>query len=786
MSAPEAFRPVSRDEPCAICGKVDWCRRTADGAHECHRTTAPAVDEFRLIATTPAGYGVYRRPEDRQRQGARGTDGHARRPRVFDSPRAAANDFAAWKKGIVEHLYRWTDDWYRARIRLPHGKAFCEVTRTATGWVLRGPCKPRQLYRVSELPPEGVVAVCEGEKASDAAWSIGVPCVTSGAADSAKLADWTPLRGREVAVFPDRDVAGARYATDVAHQLWTLNPPALVKIVELPGLEESEDFHDFVEKHKPTHSPDQAREMVIELISKTSKSKMPTVPTSSPDEWPAPQPLPADAPLVMPFDPDLLPSSLRPWIADIADRVQCPIDFPAVAVMVALAAIVGRKVGIRPKRYDDWLVVPNLWGGVIGRPGVMKTPAIAEVLKPLKQLELEAKEVFERAVQDYEAAKIVQAQKRKEKERDIRKAIRDGADALAIASELLVGDAPAPRRRRYMANDATVEKLGELLNQNRNGLLVFRDELIGLLKSLDREGQEGARAFYLEAWNGVGRFTYDRIERGTLDIEACCLSVIGGIQPGVIGEYLRAAARGGKGDDGLIQRFQLLVWPNVSKTWCNVDRWPDTDARRQAYATFLSLDALDVRALETKSDGSDVEGIPYLRFADDAQGRFDAWRATLEHTIRCGEEHPALEAHLAKYRSLVPTLALLIHLADEGIGPVTVTALERAIGWARYLESHARKMYAQVTSSDILSARNLAQRILDGALGDEFSLRDVYRRHWSALTTREEARQAVAVLMDHGWLVAVREDTAGAPRTKFLVNPAVRISDLSQGRACQE
>ena len=35
-----------------------------------------------------------------------------------------------------------------------------------------------------------------------------------------------------------------------------------------------------------------------------------------------------------------------------------------------------------------------------------------------------------------------------------------------------------------------------------------------------------------------------------------------------------------------------------------------------------------------------------------------------ERRIRSGKDHAAFESHLAKYRKLVPALALLIHLAD--------------------------------------------------------------------------------------------------------------------------
>ncbi len=60
MSAPGEFRAVTRDEPCVICGKGDWCRRTRDGAHECHRKTDDLIDGYTRIVKTPSGFAVYR------------------------------------------------------------------------------------------------------------------------------------------------------------------------------------------------------------------------------------------------------------------------------------------------------------------------------------------------------------------------------------------------------------------------------------------------------------------------------------------------------------------------------------------------------------------------------------------------------------------------------------------------------------------------------------------------------------------------------------------------------
>lgn len=114
------------------------------------------------------------------------------------------------------------------------------------------------------------------------------------------------------------------------------------------------------------------------------------------------------------------------------------------------------------------------------------------------------------------------------------KAIRNGQSSESYERQLSeLSKSQPPVRRRYIVNDVTVEALGVILSQNPYGLLQERDELIGFLKSLERKGQDGARAFYLEAWNGNGHFETDRIGRGNVCINGgLCLSLIGTIQPG--------------------------------------------------------------------------------------------------------------------------------------------------------------------------------------------------------------------------------------------------------------
>lgn len=491
-------------------------------------------------------------------------------------------------------------------------------------------------------------------------------------------------------------------------------------------------------------------------------------------DWAVPQSLPEGLPPVDEFDFALLPDTLKPWADDIVDRMQCAPDFVAVTIITALGSVLGRKIGMRPQANTDWTVTPNQWALVIGRPGVLKSPAMDAALSPLKRLAAQAGELHRMEMQDYKVAAKLTKLRADESEKAARKLL--AKDAHADLSQYLVDtQIEAPALRRYIANDTTAAALGELHRQNHNGLLLFRDELVSLLKSLDREDNAEARGFYLTGWNGDSSYTFDRISRGmNLHIPAVCLSLLGSTQPGRIADYVRHAVRGGAGDDGLIQRFGLLVWPDVGGEWRNVDRMPDSDAKREANRVFDYLDKLEpekVGALQDTDHNGQPDGLPYLRFDGAGSEIFLDWRTGLESRLRSNELHPAMESHLAKYRKLVPGLALIVHLAEGHCGPVTKRATLQALAWAEYLETHAQRAYASVSSPEVAAAKAIIKRVRKGDLQTRFSSRDVWRPGWANLSDRQLVTDALSLLVDLDWLRVHRQETAGRTATVYEFNP---------------
>jgi hypothetical protein len=114
---------------------------------------------------------------------------------------------------------------YVLRFDGPEGKEFRPLTpwrnkKDEIVWRWVSWSEPRPLYGLDALAarPDAPVAVCEGEKAADAARRLlhgFVVLASPGGARAARKTNWRPAAGRRVTVWRDADEAGAKYASDV-------------------------------------------------------------------------------------------------------------------------------------------------------------------------------------------------------------------------------------------------------------------------------------------------------------------------------------------------------------------------------------------------------------------------------------------------------------------------------------------------------------------------------------------------------------------------------------------
>lgn len=321
---------------------------------------------------------------------------------------------------------------------------------------------------------------------------------------------------------------------------------------------------------------------------------------------------------------------------------------------------------------------------------------------------------------------------------------------------------------RLITNDATGEKIVRLLSENPHGLLMARDELSGLFEIWTRNGREAERTLYLEAWNGTSPYSSDRVVSGTWTVPHLCLSVMGTIQPAKLARLL-----GGSGiEDGLAQRFQLLVFPEpMQRQFCDA---PEDYAVKSALERILyELATADFRKLCVTPH---TEDIPSLTFSREAYEQYKVW--WIENSSRTDD--PVLCSFTTKHERLVPALALIDHLTvsfSEGtpelLAPVPLQSVQRAIAQSEFFLSHVKRALGILKRPTLTTHDAILSRLESGHLVNGFSLRDLLRAGWTGLKNPDEVQNALKHLVADGVLQEMNSSNPSGGRK------TVRYSVLS-------
>lgn len=627
---------------------------------------------------------------------------------------------------------------------------------------------------------------------------------TGDASDSARKPKKAPAKAAsEPKVIPafltDEQAAAVLVEVERSAEPRQLPPPDVMKRLEgdWPALVNlAQEGGDLEPKLAKIRRKDKAR--AAEILAKiTAARSAPAVPTLDGfggfgGEWGEPKPIRAELSPVPPMIPEMIPAKLRGWLVDIANRMSCSLDFVAAGAIVTLGSVIGRSVLMHPKRKDDWKVTPNLWGGIVAPPGSLKSPALEEVKKPLKRLSIAADKAHALAVEEHNAnvlmaktdAKIATA--RLEKARKSMSGPSGGAGSMSdedmhhLAKSIAKSETMVePSAKRYILQTSSPQAMQKILGENPRGLMRFEDELIKILRFLDDPKQGEAKGMYLTGWNGGVDDDNDTLSRGRVKA-MLTLSILGGIQPGPLLPYVRAACSGQE-DDGFMQRFQVLVYPDEPGSFVNVDEFPDRDARERAYSVYEFLDRLEAEpelAGAERGTWDDEADPPFLHFDEEAQEVFNAWyEPFINEKVNNPLESTAMRNHLAKFRSLYPTLALIFHLVDVAShesmpGPVTAKATRMAAEWCLYLEAHARRIYQASFDADPEPGKKLLARIQKGSVPSPFTAQWIYKRDWSGLD-KDATERAINCLEDRGYIRGEEtpEGTNGRPTVRYHIHP---------------
>ncbi|CAH2606530.1 conserved protein of unknown function (plasmid) [Rhodovastum atsumiense] len=490
--------------------------------------------------------------------------------------------------------------------------------------------------------------------------------------------------------------------------------------------------------------------------------------------WPEPLDFLTDAELtgVPELRPDHIPTAIAPFVFDTAARMGVDPAAVALSALVSLASVISDEWQIQPKAYDDtWTEAPRIWGAIVGDPSMLKTPIIRAATAPIDKMEAEARERHDQAMRRYRA--------------EMKAWKEAGSDPEA--------EPKSPRLDRYLVEGTTTEALTEALRDDWQAtqhapagkVLVRQDEMSEWIASFDRYrsgGRGGAdRGAYLRLYNG-GRFTIDRVNRGTFAVPNWSACVLGGIQPGPIRQIASEAA-----DDGLLQRFCYCVPAHQGR---GEDRRPNGDALARYRALFPAL-----AALKPPAGFGNTTPRPVVLHAEAHAHRLEVLDLA-EALAAMPDASDRLKSALGKWPGLWARLTLLFHLIEladarargEGAfvdnvsrgAATTSTRYMRDILLPHLLRAEA-VMFATAQTGH---ARWIAGFILSRG-EPRIATRDIIRayRALQAPEKRKELQEVMASLEAMGW---VRAEPAreGREVTAWEVNPLVHTGFAA--RAQQE
>lgn len=437
----------------------------------------------------------------------------------------------------------------------------------------------------------------------------------------------------------------------------------------------------------------------------------------------------------------LLPALLVQWIDTESRRLGAPPDYLLVPILCCLAAAIGNNVGVSPKRRDQsWIVPCILWGAIIGPPSSLKSPSLARAMRFLNPIDSAYRN-------EYELAKA------------------NHALACDHAKQQKLPPPVEPKLKKMVVSDTTPEKLLELASHAPKALLNFHDELSTIIKQCDQTGHETKRGMYLAGWNGNSPYSQDRIGRGHIFVERFGIHLLGGMQPGPLSKYVKDATKHGEQNDGLLQRFQALVYPNQKAT-VGEEIPNDFNLMQKMEDCFERLH---------KTESSHVfstEGltgtIPFLRYDPDAQDRFNEWLSDVVERSQDPDLPEALQAHLGKYRSFIPTLSLIIHLVENEQSEITLDTLNRAIALSEYFWGHALKVYGGKRAACDYAVYEIAKRYHEGKINNTFKARELKQKEWSNLTDHSVVDEAIEALIEKGWLTESPSQQPNGRKTSYF------------------
>lgn len=360
------------------------------------------------------------------------------------------------------------------------------------------------------------------------------------------------------------------------------------------------------------------------------------------------------------FPIDIFPKAYQNYIIECHEKLDSVIDFMGCSLIWTISLLCGNRFTVKVK--NGWHENPVVWFALVGRAGVGKTPSIQRMLYPLmKENNRLIKEYIKNKDQYDEYSKLSQ---------------KDKEQTVSIDN---------PTKQQFIADDITLEALVDLHECVPTGVGVFKDELAGWLKDMNKYREGSDLEFWLSTWSGSS-VNVNRLTRRGSFVENPFIPVIGGIQPGILNELYTQE----KKDNGFMDRM-LISYPEIT-----IPEYNEQEISIEAIDWYNSS-IIDIRRGIIKLTEDREEKIK-CTFSPEAKQLWIKKFNEITNQQNSDEENEYFKSMYPKQKSYIPRFAFLLNVLNSFynkeiyLDVIHEDAMRSAIRLSDYFVATAKKI----------------------------------------------------------------------------------------------
>jgi len=328
------------------------------------------------------------------------------------------------------------------------------------------------------------------------------------------------------------------------------------------------------------------------------------------------------------FPLDIFPNEIQNFIVESSLTLGLSTDYMGCSFMWMMSLMVGNTMVMEVK--PGWREVATLWISLLGKPGIGKTPSIKQMISPLVKLNVKEQRDFQKKQQKY-LQYLALDKKEKEHCEEIQK----------------------PKNLQFIVGDITLEALVDLHEENPNAIGVFKDELAGWFKDMNKYRAGSDLEFWLSSWSG-SPISLNRKTAKSAFVDKPFIPVLGGIQPGIFEEF----SNGDNKENGFVDRI-LISYPELT-----VNKYNNSSIKNETlewYNDFVIGMKNNLTKLFLKYDENDQITPTVVRFNNESEKEWIRIHDDITDIQNSDNENEYMKSMLPKQKSYIPRFALLLN-----------------------------------------------------------------------------------------------------------------------------